>query len=178
MPMPSLAIDMDDTIADTHKKLKEFIYRDFGEVIDDEKLLKGDSSLKEILGPEKYGAYRSYLFQPGFFRDIEIFPNAIQVIEKLNKKFEVFLVSSATEFPYSLKDKIDWANENFPFIHWQQICLCGSKSLVQTDYMIDDRSMNFRTFRGKPYLYTAYHNLHETGFERFDNWEEVAEKFL
>jgi 5'-nucleotidase len=178
MPMLSIAIDMDDTIADTHKKLKECIHRDFGEVIDDEKLINGDASLKEMLGPEKHSAYRSYLFQPGFFRDIEVFPSAIRVIEKLNKKFELFLVSSATEFPNSLKDKIDWTNEYFPFIHWQQICLCGSKSLVQADYMIDDRSMNFRTFKGKPSLYTAYHNVHETGYERINNWEEVAAKFL
>jgi len=91
--------------------------------------------------------------------------DSVEVIEQLNKKYKIFIVSAAMEFPESLKDKLDWLNENFPFLVWQQFVFCGSKSIVHGDYMIDDLVRNFAGFNGKKYLnketvelFTAYHS--------------------
>ena len=52
---------------------------------------------------------------PGFFRNLPVMPDSIEVLGELNKVYEVFIVSAATEFPNSLKDKLDWLLQHFPF---------------------------------------------------------------
>lgn len=174
--MPTLAIDMDEVLADSAKKLKDWYYRDYGKVFSEEEIKGKD--LKQAVIPEHFSVFHQYCNTPGFFRDLELMPDARAVLEKLNKQYEVFLVSAAVEFPNSLKDKYDWIQDNLPFITWKQICLCGSKSIIQTDIMIDDRSRNFKNFKGRKILYAAHHNIFETGYERVGNWKEIAEKLL
>ncbi len=101
-----------------------------------------------------------------------------EVIEAINKKYELFIVSAATEFPNSLKEKLEWLGDYFPFLSWRQVVLCGDKRLVTGDYMIDDHPRNLVHFKGKQYLYSAPHNMGVTEFQRVNNWREVAEIFL
>ena len=41
--------------------------------------------------------------------------DSVDVLREMNKRYEIFIVSAATEFPNSLKDKLDWLLEHFPF---------------------------------------------------------------
>lgn len=43
--------------------------------------------------------------------------------------------------------------------------------------MIDDSSRHFKNFQGQGSLFTAPHNIYETGYYRVDNWEEIREYF-
>lgn len=174
--MLSLAIDMDEVIADPAKKLKAWYLRDHGKTFSEEEIKGKD--LKEAVIPAHYSLFHEYLNTPGFFRDLDLMPDADIILEKLNERYDVYIVSAAMEFPNSLKDKYDWIQEKLPFIAWKQICLCGSKSIVQTDIIIDDRSRNFKGFQGRKILYAAHHNLLESGYERVSNWKEVADKLL
>ncbi|HTE10887.1 MAG TPA: hypothetical protein VK645_07950, partial [Chitinophagaceae bacterium] len=88
------------------------------------------------------------------------------------------IVSAATEFPNSLTDKYNWLMEHYPFFTWKQLVLCGVKSMIQADFMIDDHARHLQLFKGKPYIFTAPHNLNEHNFERLNNWKEVAAAFL
>lgn len=172
----TIAIDMDEVLADPATKMIDWYEKDFGLRFTEEELHGKD--LKDIVPEARRDIFKKYLNTPGFFRDLELIPYAQEVVEELNNKYQLFIVSAAMEFPNSLKDKYDWLEEHFPFLHWQQICLCGSKSIVQTDYMIDDRIKNFTHFQGTPLLYTAHHNLLETRYERVQDWQEVAKRFL
>jgi 5'(3')-deoxyribonucleotidase len=96
----------------------------------------------------------------------------------MNERYEVFIVSAAMEFPNSLRDKLDWLLDHFPFFTWKQIAFCGDKRLICGDYMIDDHVKNLRHFKGKPYIFTSAHNLDITDYERLNNWQEVGEVFL
>jgi 5'(3')-deoxyribonucleotidase len=44
--------------------------------------------------------------------------------------------------------------------------------------MIDDLSYNLETFRGEKFIFTAPHNLHINGFQRLNDWQEIAGRFL
>jgi 5'(3')-deoxyribonucleotidase len=44
--------------------------------------------------------------------------------------------------------------------------------------MIDDHERHLKHFKGKPYLYSAQHNLEVTGYDRINNWLEAADIFL
>ncbi len=174
--MKTIAVDLDEVLADTGKKLKNLYAAEYGKTWEDEELEGND--MREIIPKELLDKYLQILNEPGFFRDLEIMENAQSVMEQLNKKYEVYIVSAAMEFPNSLKDKYEWVMEYLPFISWKQIHLCGLKYIVQTDIMIDDRARNFKYLNGRKLLYTAHHNLKETDYERVNNWQEVAEKLL
>jgi 5'(3')-deoxyribonucleotidase len=73
---------------------------------------------------------------------------------------------------------LEWLLENFPFFSWKQLTLCGDKSLLLGDYMIDDHSRNLQSFPGKKYLFTTAHNLEVAGYDRINNWLEAGEIFL
>jgi 5'(3')-deoxyribonucleotidase len=174
--MQTLSVDMDEVITDTAKKLKNCYCRDFEFVFNDEDLLGKD--LKMVVPPENFSRFHEYLNAPGFFGDLEIMPDAQNVLEKLNEKYELFIVSAALEFPNSLLDKFNWIEKNLPFISWKQICLCGTKSIIQTDIMIDDRTRNFSHFEGRKILYSCHHNIFEKDYERVSNWKEIESKLL
>lgn len=174
--MKSLAIDMDEVIADAAKKLKAWYKEDQGIIIQEDDIQGKD--LKEAVIREHFYLFHKYANTPGFFSDLDLIPDAGTVLEKLNARYDLFIVSAAVEFPNSLKDKYDWIREKLPFISWRQICLCGSKSLVQTDIMIDDRTRNFANFKGRKILYDAHHNINETDYERVRNWKEIELKLL
>ncbi|GAA4318795.1 5' nucleotidase, NT5C type [Compostibacter hankyongensis] len=172
----TLAVDMDEVLADPVTKMCDWYARDYGVSITAADLQ--GHALSALVPPERSHIFHDYLNTPGFFRDLPLLPDAVTVMERLNEKYELFIVSAAMEFPNSLKDKYDWLGEYFPFLHWQQICLCGSKVIIQTDIIIDDRSRNFVRHRGRKLLFTAHHNVLEKECERVNNWQEVASLLL
>lgn len=174
--MKTLAVDMDEVLADVAPKLEKEYHVRFGNSWTKDDIYGKD--LREIIPAEHLEEYIRILNEPGFFRHLELMKDADKVLKELNQKYELYLVSAAMEFPNSLKDKYDWIMEKLPFISWRQIYLCGVKYIVQTDIIIDDRSRNFKHFLGRKLLYTAHHNLLEKDYERVNNWQEVAEKLL
>src|SRR3546814_15236420 len=102
--------------------------------------------------------WKVYINEKGFFRDIPIMPNAREVLEKLQKKHEVYIVSAAMEFRNSLEDKFDWLQDNFPFIEWTHILFTGHK-IISADVLIDDREKNFENLSGRKLLNISPHIL-------------------
>lgn len=168
---------MDEVIADTTSGMITWYKDNFVGNIDYPKMLEGQSLVKGF--PEEHQKIvRQQLFEPGFFRNLPVMPNSIEVINEMNKRYELFIVSAATEFPNSLKEKFDWLEEHFPFLNWQQVVLCGTKKIMHGDIMIDDHARHLTHFNGKAYLFSAPHNLNENHFERIKDWQHAAEIFL
>ncbi|MHA8073196.1 5' nucleotidase, NT5C type [Aquirufa sp. HETE-40SA] len=170
--MKRIAIDMDDVLAKTTHVIIDRINQLVDKNYTYQELLFGDKTLKE----EFYGHYltnNSFLWEPGFFENIPVNEDAVEVVRKLSDQYEIFIVSAATEFPNSLKEKLTWMEQHFPFITWKHIVFCGHKHMIQADYLIDDHEKNLHTFTGTPLLFTAPHNLHINDFKRVNNWKEV-----
>jgi 5'-nucleotidase len=175
--MQRVLVDMDEVIADTTLGMVNWYKHHYGGDIDYEKMLTGASLVKGF--PEEHQAMvRQQLYEPGFFRHLPVMKDSKEVLEQMNKRYEIFIVSAAMEFPNSLKDKYDWLMEYFPFFNWRQVVLCGDKKLMYGDFMIDDHARHLQHFKGKTYLFTGPHNLNEHGYERLNNWQEAADIFL
>lgn len=173
--MKTIAIDMDEVIADAIKKFIKLYNRDFNTPLDVE-IIPGTEIFRSI--PEDVnGKWFEYINEPGFFRDMEVIADSQRVIMELQKKYEVYIVSAAMEFRNSLTDKYDWLAEHFPAIDWKHIVFCGNK-IIKADVLIDDRIKNFKDFEGRPLLFSSPHNLLITDYERVNNWEEIAGKLL
>jgi 5'(3')-deoxyribonucleotidase len=173
--MQRILIDMDEVIADPMGEMIRWYNDKYGAEPDKNKM-----NGSWVMGfPEEHRPMiMNRIKSPGFFRHLPVMEDAVDVLRRLNERYEVFIVSAAMEFPNSLKDKYDWLMEHFPFFSWKQIALTGSKDLVYGDFMIDDHVKNLKNFKGKPYLYTSAHNLTVTGYDRIDNWKEAADIFL
>ena len=175
--MKRVLVDMDEVIADTTGGMIEWYKQVYGGDIDYTKILEGGSLIKGF--PKVHQAIvRQQLFEPGFFRHLPVMEHSIEVLEQMNRKYQIYIVSAATEFPNSLTDKYNWLMEHYPFFNWKQLVLCGDKSMIQADFMIDDHTRHLQLFKGAPYLFSAPHNLNETGYERLNNWQHAAEIFL
>lgn len=172
--MKTIIIDMDNVIAQVSAQFISWYQRETGVVINPSTL----EGLPEEEGFPQPELIRQFLYTPGFFTDIPVMPDSQKVVADLNKKYHVFIVSAALEFPQSIPEKFGWLQQHFPFIGWKQIAFCGSKSLLKGDVMIDDYPRNLNTFIGDRYLFTAPHNTRVTGYNRVDNWAQIAAIFL
>lgn len=173
--MKRLIVDMDDVLANATGQFINYYERDFGVRVE-RAVLNGKHESEGF--PDNHNILRKYPLQENFFRTMV--PNELSqdVLEKLNNKYDLFIVSAAVQFPQSLTEKLAWLNEYFSFLSWKQIVFCGSKTVVHGDYMIDDLPHNLEHFNGEKIIFTAPHNIHLNHLHRVNNWKEVGEKLL
>ncbi|MDB5231778.1 MAG: 5(3)-deoxyribonucleotidase [Chitinophagaceae bacterium] len=160
---------MDGVIADTITHFINWYERDFGVRIPIESF-HGKPEHEGLPG----GAVRRFVYTPGFFRTVPVMKGAREALTELSKSFDIYIVSAAMEFPQSLIEKYEWLKENFSFITWKNIVFCGDKSIIGTDYMIDDHVKNLDLCKGKTFMFTAGHNAGIDTHTRVNNWEEVV----
>ena len=165
----SIAIDMDGVIADVETHFINWYERDYGVKIPKELLI---GVVEDEAFPDKT-AVRKFLLTPGFFRTVPVIKGAVDAVKKLTETYEIYIVSAAMEFPHSLPEKYAWLQEHFPFISWRHIIFCGDKSIINTDYLIDDHCKNLDVCKGKAIMFSAGHNANHTHHKRVDNWKEV-----
>lgn len=168
--MKRIALDMDGVLADVYEQFFDWDERDFGR----------RRTWEEVAGKnerEIFPRVRDYVFAEGFFRHLKVISGSQEVVKELNARYDLYIVSSATEFPLSLPEKQSWLADHFPFIGWRQIVFCGSKEIIQADIMIDDHFKNLDHFTGETsILFTQPHNAYaDSGrHRRVHNWEEIA----
>jgi 5'-nucleotidase len=167
----TIAIDMDGVLADVETQFLNWYERDYGIKMTKDQLA---GKTEDTAFPEK-GTMKKFAFTPGFFLTLPVMEGAIEAMATLSEKFEVYVVSAAMEFPLSLPEKLEWLNINFPAISWKNIIFCGDKSIINTDYMIDDHLKNLDNFKGKTIMFHAFHNVSYNHHQRANNWQEVVE---
>ncbi len=143
---------MDGVLADVYSKFLRLYEEEYGRKL----------SIADVAGKLESEAFPDevrWVTMPGFFRNVPVMEGSVEGLRKLNEKYDVIVVSLATEFPSSLTDKQYWLHEHFPFIGWRQIVFCGDKSLIKADIMIDDHLKNLDNFDGETIMYTQPHNM-------------------
>jgi 5'(3')-deoxyribonucleotidase len=174
--MKRIVTDMDDVIADTLAKYIRVCNSEFGL-----SLCKADfagKNLSDVLRREHYPRMRAIVEQEDFFADLEVMPDSQEAIRKLMDRYEVFISSSAMEVPTSFMAKFRWLARHFPFVPPGHIVFCGDKSILNADYLIDDRERHFEHFRGEGILFSAPHNMHVQDYRRVNGWRDVEAMLL
>ena len=171
-----IAIDMDETIADS---LKEHIRRynaEFAASVSEDDLY--GRHLEELVPLDQRAAVRCAVRDESFFDCLAVMDGAQEAIQELVREHEVFIVSAAMEIPESFAAKHRWLRKHFPFVPERNVVFCGDKGIIDADYLIDDESRHFVNFRGTGILFSAPHNRAETGHLRFDNWRDICREFI
>lgn len=161
---------MDGVLADVYAQFQKMEFEELG-------IKKSPEELIGILEMKAFANAEKYVRTKGFFRNAPVMPGSVDGLRYLNDKYKVLIVSSATEFPDSLSEKLYWLNEHYPFITWEQMIFCGKKDSVKGDIMLDDHLKNLDYFDGKTLLFTQPHNaMAEPGRHiRVNGWNEVTD---
>ena len=170
-----IAIDMDEVMADS---LAEYLRRynaAYGTSLTASDM-RGHH-LEDYV-PSEHRAATEAMLDASFFEDLAVLPDCQDVVRELMERYEVFVASAAMDVPYSFDAKYRWLRRHFPFIPPTHIVFCGDKTVVDADYLIDDRARHFARFRGTPLLFSAPHNAAETRYLRVASWKEVRERLL
>ncbi|MGJ9459973.1 5' nucleotidase, NT5C type [Oceanobacillus sp. CF4.6] len=176
MDRKSIAIDMDEVLADTFKKLLKTV-NEVCHLSLTEAEVKGNKMWK-LLNAEQAIELRKAINSPGFFRDLEVIDSAVQAVKELSEHYDIYIATAAMEVPNSFHDKYEWLIEHFPFLDARYFIFCGDKKVVHADYLIDDTVSQLDAFTGKGILFKANHNENmETNHMQVDNWQEVLELF-
>ncbi len=171
-----IAIDMDEVMADSLSRHLQLYNDEFGTA-----LCKQDLQGRplHLAVPEAHRRRIDEIaLSDGFFWDLDVMPGCQEVIRELTKRYDVFIVTAAMEFPNSFLPKHAWLQEHFPFLDIRNVVYCGDKSIVDADIMIDDRVRNLEQFQGMKILFSAPHNMSENRFLRVNSWAEVREVLL
>lgn len=164
----SIAIDMDDVLADTLDRWVEVV-----NLCENENVKKEDVKTWDIHKYFKCG-YKVYDYLTyDFFLNLKPKKYSQEVVELLCKDYDVYIVTSATAGDDIPTAKIKWIRKNYPFISLNRIVTCGDKSVIATDYLIDDGVHNLKTFKGEGFLFNAPHNKLEDGYFRVNNWNDI-----
>ncbi|PKA99007.1 5'(3')-deoxyribonucleotidase [Flavobacteriaceae bacterium MAR_2009_75] len=169
-------VDMDEVMADTYGAHIEIYNKEFQECLTLETCMGRE--VWHTVPEDRQLSVKNHARNRGFFRDLKPIADSKPVLRELSLSHEVYIASAAMQFPNSLEEKSEWLDEHFPFIPWQQRILCGHKHILKGDVLIDDRSYNLESFEGRSLMFTSPHNVNISGFERVDNWQEIAEKLL
>ncbi len=163
-----LLIDMDGVISDVYGQFIKYEYNDIG-------LTQSLNDLKGKLEHQAFKYHDKYVNSENFFYSAIPIQGSIEAVRRLNDVYEVFIVSSAMQFPLSLTEKINWLTKYFPFLSWRQIVFCGTKDIVYGDIMIDDHFKNLDSFQGQTILFTQPHNIDKPKGKhtRVHNWKEI-----
>ena len=168
-----LIVDMDGVLANVYEQFLNYEEKEFG----------FRQPMENLMGKpeaEVFKNERVYVNSKGFFRNAPLMEGSVDTVKELNKKYELFIVSAAMEFPNSLTEKHEWLGEHFPFISWKQIVFCGLKTVIRGDIMIDDYFRNLDPFKGQTILFTQPHNFgHDNkNHTRVDSWEDIKQLLL
>ncbi len=172
----SIAIDMDDTVADTLARHIEWYSKAFLGSLKKQNTL--GYKIYDIVPEKHLATVRNFPRHSDFFKDLAIFDDAIKVIKALSQKYDVYFASAAMEYPSSFSAKYDWLSQHFPFIDPLNYIFCGHKHMLNCDHLIDYSPRHLDKFKGKGLLFSAEHNVHDDKHQRVHNWKEIADLLL
>jgi 5'(3')-deoxyribonucleotidase/uncharacterized protein with PQ loop repeat len=172
-----IAVDMDEVIADAFGKTLWAFNQRTGQNITKEQIAR--DGLETVFAPETFTPELKAVFEEmhhdrTFFADLELMEGGQEALRALSADFEIFIASAAMDVPSSFDAKYEWLKQYFPFIPPSHYVFCGDKSILNADFLIDDRPRHFEHFVGTGILFTAPHNVNRPAKLRADNWGDVT----
>ena len=102
--MKRIAIDMDEVIADLHKKHLNLFNEKYNESLTPDDI-QGTRLWK--IRPDDADDILSYIDDPAFFRDLEVMEGSQDVIKELSESYEIYITTAAMEHPASFTAKYE-----------------------------------------------------------------------
>lgn len=173
--MKTLLIDMDSVICDLMSEWHKRYNRDFNDNLTIERLQCWNS--EKYVKPECGMKIYNYLKEPNLFLNLNPLPNAIEVLERLQTKYDILIVTSSVSTAFAEKEM--WIEKHLPFIKKQNLIFAHRKNMIVGDLLFDDAPHNLREFSATGRLAVAmdYPYNRDVNVPRVRNWLEF-ERYL
>ncbi len=150
---------------------------------------------RTLIPEDRLDEWRKFMDERNFYENPEILPDAIDVIEKLNQKYEIYICSACVNglniagSGRMFANKYNFLIKYLPFLNPEHFIFTSVKHLFKADIQIDDRVNNFDNDVKTKILFPSYHNkdvsdeelrtkgIVRAGREWRTGWKEV-EKIL
>lgn len=108
---------------------------------------------------------------PGIFARMQPMEGAIEAVNKLKERYDVYILSTAPwKNPSAWSDKVIWITKYFGKTFYKRVVITHCKHLCEGDYLIDDRGKNGTSeFKGE---------WIEFGSGKFPSWDSVVDYLL
>ena len=105
---------------------------------------------------------------PGVFALMDSMPGAIDALNRLRKKFDIYILSTAPwDNPSGWSDKLNWVKDHLDPYFTKRLILCHHKNLLKGRYLIDDRPKHGADHFGGEWIHF--------GSPEFPDWNTVLE---
>jgi len=140
----SILVDQDNTLTDFIEAVVRYLSKLYGYKNKFEPhQCKTYNTLKNMF-PNLPDQTTSEMFEnlfsaKGFWSTMKPMWGAIDVMESLNKEYDVYIVTSPWKTSKNcIPEKIQWVEKNLPFFDTSKMIFCSHKHLLHADVMIDD----------------------------------------
>ncbi len=176
--MKTLMVDMDDVLLKGNflAVIEEFL----GKKIDINTVKT--YYLQDLVPDNKRDLFWEFVKDKEFYKGYDLLDGAYEVLEKLSKKYDIYIATSfiweGSSIDLSgnlLKEKYYFLKEKLPFIKPDKYIFASNKNLFHFDIKIDDRPKNLEN-ASKLILFDAWHNRNlpnESKYIRVYNWQEI-----
>lgn len=182
--MKKVMIDLDDVIVEFSKKILEGVNIVSGKEYSIDTIKS--YYIQDLIPENKWGKWIEYLEKNNLYSGIEIKKDSVEVIGKIQEKYEMYL-GSAYMFKdlvkvsgFHLKNKYDFLIERIPEIKPETFVFLSNKEVLDCDIKIDDRLENLTGNCETKILFTAYHNedisdeeLKQKNVIRVNSWKDI-----
>lgn len=117
-----------------------------------------------IIPKDKLEEYNKFLSNINFYENPYILPDAIEVIKKLNKYYDIYICSACVmhinikDSGKQFKDKYDFLIRALPFLNAENFIFTNAKHIIKADIQIDDKLSNLEGDIPIKILFPSYHN--------------------
>lgn len=164
--MATILVDMDDTILDLKTPWISRYNEINGTNFTCDDMCEWDVTGK--FGPTIY----PILKEEGFFASLQPYEGAIEVLQRLNEKHEIIIVTASVT-GYAMKEKGEWVERYLPFLHCDNFMVARKKYKIQGDVLFDDGPHNIAAFNGVTIAKRHPHNPHAAP----DYWVDTMFEF-
>lgn len=143
--MARILVDLDGICADIHKSWYKWLKEKHGFETTDAAPLSFDMArcVPDSIGAKAFDC----LYMPGFYRNLEPIPGAIEAVKGFYDRGDHVLIVTAAEAPTAHMEKKEWVLEHMPFLSKREFITAHEKWLIQADVLIDDSPRNATDFR-------------------------------
>lgn len=110
-----------------------------------------------------------------FFLSLNPYPNAIEVMERLNKKHNLVIATKPGNIN-NMIEKAKWIEYNLPFIPFENITMTSYKYTMDFDIILDDNPEYLQKFRRLKIVYDQPYNQDCSCDFRVYDWLDFERK--
>ncbi|SHJ31365.1 5'(3')-deoxyribonucleotidase [Palleronia salina] len=167
-----IAIDMDEVLADTNAAKLTFL-RERGYSFTEDEMT--GRKVTELVSDEDAARVETMLHRGVVFGNVDVIEGAQEALARLVEDHEVYIATAAMEYPASCVHKVAWMERHFPMVPVLNLVLCGDKSIIAADVLIDDSPRHFENFGGIGVCFDALHNRGQDVAHRLMRWSDAPD---